>query len=111
MPMRVPSAELALVLSTILLRVPLVGLGLLFMGNRRLTLAFPPYTILPMSSQRSLSRYPGSMRAKARSISKRELEFQLKIPAVISVNDHSEWLEVDMDDWLGSDRFPPLSSK
>lgn len=81
------------------------------MGNRRLTLAFPPYTISPMGSQRSLSRYPGSMRAEDRSNCRKELEFQSKSPAAISVHDHSDWLEVDMDDWLSSDCFPPLSSK
>jgi hypothetical protein len=81
------------------------------MGNRRLTLAYPSFSISPWSSKRSLSKYPGSVRAEARSNSRRELEFQSKFPSMISAHDHVEWMEMDLEDWLSSDRFPPLSSK
>ena len=54
--------------------------GASFMRNRRLTLAFPPYSISPQSSQRA------------------------------GANSRKE-LEVDLEDWLSFDRFPPLSSK
>lgn len=98
-PLRVPSCVFSF------------GFGLSHMGNGRLTLAFPPYTISPKSSQRSSCRYPGSMRVEAHSNSRWELEFQSKMPAVILVHDHSEWLQVDLDDWLSSDQFPSLRSK
>ena len=54
--------------------------GASFMRNRRLTLAVPPYSISPQSSQRA------------------------------GINSRKK-LEVDLEDWLSFDHFPPLSSK
>jgi len=80
------------------------------MGNYRLTLAFPPYVISPQNFKRSSSRYLGSMQAEARLIGRREFEFQSKIASSILIHDNFEWLKVDLEDWLNSDCFPPLSS-
>ena len=85
--------------------------GASFMRNRRLTLAFPPYSISSQSSQRLSSRYPSSVGAEACSNSRKELELQSKLPNMISNQDQSEWLEVDLEDWFTLDRFLPLSSK
>jgi hypothetical protein len=73
------------------------------MGNRRFTLAIPPFAVSPQSQKSSLSsRGRGTRR-----------EYMVSTPSLSSSMVRSAPLEVamDLEDWLNAEHFPPLSSR
>lgn len=71
------------------------------MGNRRLTLAFPPFALSPQSSKKYYHDQWGDFREDLRSKFRRNTDIRFRGPEI---------LEMDLQDWMNADHFPPLSS-
>ena len=80
------------------------------MGNHRLTLAFPPIALSPQSSRSSNHKQLGSNQGDFRSRFCRNTDIRFQGISSEQVQSDVELLEMDLDDWLNADHFPPLSS-
>lgn len=77
------------------------------MGNRRLTLAVPPFAVSPMKSIG-----PGDLQDPGACSGGHQSSVRKTPPLSVSnVRANPLDLEIDLQEWLNSDHFPPLSSR
>jgi hypothetical protein len=80
------------------------------MGNHRLILACPQFALSPQSSKNSYRDKWGKCRDDDRPKFHRRSDIRFQGPAAEALISDAELLEMDLDDWMNVDHFPPLSS-
>lgn len=80
------------------------------MGNRRLTLARPPSVLSPPSSKSSCIIQKGRPHDGDWIRFRRNSQIRFQGPAAEAIRSDVELLEMDLEDWMNAEHFPPLSS-
>lgn len=78
------------------------------MGKRKLTLAFPPFALSPWRPKSS-DHHWGRARGDECVRFRRNVDIRFQGPASELSKSELQFLDMDLEDWMNANHFPPLS--